>query len=148
MENQHYSWQYIKHVKNEARWILRKSENYGWKTYDDVYQTCVKKYSNKYTLLYKRKMLRVVEQFVSENILPDGSLYVHKASYYDNLCDEYKPFINVYRGVIKSKQDKPLHYHKSCECSACSFLFRLQEQEIYSLEDVTEEYAAQAHKIC
>lgn len=42
MENQHYSWQYIKHVKNEARWILRESENYGWKTYDDVYQTCVK----------------------------------------------------------------------------------------------------------
>ena len=57
MENQHYSWQYIKHVKNEARWILRESENYGWKTYDDVYQTCVKKYSNKYTLLYKRKII-------------------------------------------------------------------------------------------
>lgn len=139
MEKQHYSWQYVKHVKNEARWILRESENYGWKTYDDVYQACVKKYSNKYTLLYKRKMLRVIEQFVSENILPDGSLHVHKASYYDNLCDEYKRFINVYRGVIKSKQDNPLHYHKSCECSACSFLFRLQEQGIYSLEDVTEE---------
>ena len=68
MENQHYSWQYIKHVKNEARWILRESENYGWKTYDDVYQTCVKKYSNKYTLLYKRKMIRVIELFVSDNI--------------------------------------------------------------------------------
>ena len=139
MENQHYSWQYIKHVKNEARWILRESENYGWKTYDDVYQTCVKKYSNKYTLLYKRKMIRVIELFVSDNILPDGLLHVHKASYYDNLCNEYKRFINVYRDVIKSKQNKPLHYYKSCECSACSFLFRLQKQGIYSLEDVTEE---------
>ena len=59
MENQHYSWQYIKYVKNEARWILRESENYGWKTYDDVYQTYVKKYSNKYTLLYKRDIMEL-----------------------------------------------------------------------------------------
>ena len=90
MENQHYSWQYIKHVKNEARWILRESENYWWKTYDDAYQTCFKKYSNKYTLLYKRKMIRVMELFVSDNILPEGLLHVQKASYYDYLCNEYE----------------------------------------------------------
>lgn len=64
MENQHYSWQYIKHVKNEARWILRESENYGWKTYDDVYQTCVKKYSNKYTLLYHSYLQPIVTQYL------------------------------------------------------------------------------------
>jgi len=31
-----------------------------------------------------------MELFVSDNILPDGLLHVHKASYYDNLCNEYE----------------------------------------------------------
>ena len=35
-------------------------------------------------------MIRGMELFVSDNILPDGLLHVHKASYYDNLCNEYE----------------------------------------------------------
>jgi len=41
MEDHNYSLQYIRHIKNESLWILRESENYDWKTYDDIYQTCV-----------------------------------------------------------------------------------------------------------
>ncbi len=138
MEDHNYSLQYIRHIKNESLWILRESKNYDWKTYDDIYQTCVEKYTNRYTLNYKRKMLLVIKRFILESVVPDGSTHTHKLSYYDGLCVEYKNFIDTYRNVIKSKFAKPFHYHKSYECSACSFLSRLQNQGIYSLEDITE----------
>lgn len=138
MEAQNYSWQYIKHIKNESLWILRESGNYDWKTYDDIYQTCVEKYTNKYTLNYKRKMLLVIKRFVLESVVPDGSLHTHKPSYYDGLCVEYKNLINVYRSVIKSNFAEPYHYHKSYECTACSFLSRLQKLGVYSIEAITE----------
>ncbi len=83
MEAQNYSWQYIKHIKNESLWILRESGNYDWKTYDDIYQTCVEKYTNKYTLNYKRKMLLVIKRFVLESVVPDGSLHTHIVIYID-----------------------------------------------------------------
>jgi site-specific recombinase XerD len=36
--------------------------------------------------------------------------------------------------VIKAEYVKPYHYHKSYECSACSFLSRLQKLGVYSIE--------------
>jgi len=138
MEDHNYSRQYIRHIKNESLWILRESENYHWKTYDDVYQTCVEKYTNKHTLNYKRNMLLVIKLFVLEFVVPDGSIHAHKSSYYDGLCAEFKNLIDVYRSVIKSNYVEPYHYHKSYECSACSFLSRLQKQGVFSLECITE----------
>lgn len=55
MEDNNYSRQYIRHIKNESLWILRESENYHWKTYDDIYQTYVEKYTNKHTLNYPQQ---------------------------------------------------------------------------------------------
>ena len=138
MEAQNYSRQYIRHIKNEIQWILNESGNYYWKAYDDIYQTCVEKYTNKYTLNYKRKMLLVIKRFILESVVPDGSRHTHKPSYYDVLCVDFKHFIEMYRNVIKTKYVKPFHYHKSYECSACSFLSRLQKQGVYSLEHITE----------
>lgn len=138
MEDQNYSRQYIRHIKNESLWILRESGNYDWKTYDDIYQTCVEKYTNKYTLNYKRRMLLVIKRFILDSVVPDGSIHVHTPSYCDGLCVDYKHFIDIYRKVIKTRYEKPLHYHKSCESSACSFLSRLQKQGVYSLEHITE----------
>lgn len=69
MEAQNYSRQYIRHVKNEIQWILNESGNYYWKAYDDIYQTCVEKYTNKYTLNYKRKMLLVIKRFILESVV-------------------------------------------------------------------------------
>jgi len=138
MEDQNYSRQYIRHIKNESLWILRESGNYDWKTYDDIYQTCVEKYTNKYTLNYKRRMLLVIKRFILESVVPDGSRHTHKPSYYDGLCVDFKHFIDIYRNVIKTKYAKPFHYHKSYECSACSFLSRLQKQGVYSLEHISE----------
>lgn len=138
MEAQNYSRQYIRHIKNESLWILRESGNYDWKTYDDIYQTCLEKYTNKYTLNYKRRMLLVIKRFILESVVPDGSRHAHKPSYYDGLYVDFKHFIDMYRNVIKTRYAKPLHYHKSCESSACSFLSRLQKQGVYSLEHITE----------
>lgn len=138
MEDQNYSRQYIRHIKNESLWILRESGNYDWKTYDDIYQTCVEKYTNRYTLNYKRRMLLVIKRFILESVVPDGSKHAHKPSSYDGLCVDFKHFTDTYRNVIKTRYEKPLHYHKSCESSACSFLSRLQKQGVYSLEHITE----------
>jgi DNA repair exonuclease SbcCD nuclease subunit len=85
MEDHNYSQQYIR-LKNESLWILRESGNHDWKTYDDIYQTYVEKYTNKYTLNYKRKMLLVIKRFVLESVVPDDSIHTHKPSYYDSLC--------------------------------------------------------------
>ena len=138
MKAQNYSRQYIRHVKNEIEWILNESENYHWKTYDDIHQTYVEKYTNKYTLSYKRKILRVIKLFALESVVPDGSIHAHIPSYYDDLCIDYKRFIDTYRNTVKTKYVNPLHYHKSYECSACSFLSRLQKQGIHSLEHIDE----------
>jgi site-specific recombinase XerD len=138
MEAKNYSQQYIRHVKNEIHWILNESGNCHWKTYDDIYQTYVRKYTNKNTLNYKRKMLLVIKLFALESVMPDGSIHAHRVSYYDGLCVEFRHFIDTYRNVIKAKYIKPFHYHKSYECSACSFLSRLQKQGVYSLEHITE----------
>jgi integrase len=138
IEDHNYSRQYIRHIKNESLWILRESENYHWKTYDDVYQTYVEKYTNRHTLNYKRNMLLVIKLFVLESVVPDGSIHARKPSYYDGLCAEFKNLIDVYRNVIKSNYTEPYHYHKSYECSACSFLSRLQKQGVFSLECITE----------
>jgi integrase len=138
MEDHNYSWQYIRHIKNESLWILRESINHDWKTYDDIYQTCVEKYTNRNTLAYKRRMLLVIKLFVLESVVPDRLTHVHIPSYYDNLCPDFKHFIDIYRNVIKAKYVQSFHYHKSYECSTCSFLLHLQKQGIYSLEHITE----------
>ena len=138
MEAHNYSRQYIKHVRNEIKWILKESGNYHWKSYDDIYQTCVEKWTEKNTLKYKRNMLQVIKRFIIESAYPDGSVHVHKSSYYDGLCADFKNFIDTYRNVIKTKYVKPFHYHKSYECTACSFLSRLQKQGVNSLEHITE----------
>jgi hypothetical protein len=109
MEDHNYSWQYIRHIKNESLWILRESENHDWKTYDDIYQTCVEKYTNKNTLAYKRRILLVIKLFVLESVVPDGSTHVHIPSYYDDLCPDFKRFIDIYRNVIKAKYVQSLH---------------------------------------
>ena len=80
IEDHNYSRQYIRHIKNESLWILREYENYDWKTYDDIYQTCVEKYTNRYTLNYKRKMLLVIKRFILGSVVPDGSTHTHKPS--------------------------------------------------------------------
>jgi len=138
MEAHNYSRQYVKHVRNEIKWILNESGNYHWKTYDDIYQTCLEKWTNKNTLKYKRRMLLVIKRFNLESAMPDGLKHVHRPSYYDELCTDFKCFIDTYRNVIKTKYVNPVHYHKSCECSACSFLLRLQKQGVHSLEHITE----------
>lgn len=138
MEANNYSWQYVKHVRNEIKWILRESGNYHWKTFDDIYQTCLEKWSNKNTLRYKRYMLSVIKRFALESGMPDGLIHVHKPSFYDELCTDFKRFIDTYRNAIKMKYATPIHYHKSCVCSVCSFLLRLQKQGVRSLELITE----------
>jgi integrase len=83
-------------------------------------------------------MLQVIKRFILESAYPDGLIHVHIPSYYDELSVDFKYFIDIYRNAIKTKYVKPFHYHKSYECSACSFLSRLQKQGINSLEHITE----------
>jgi hypothetical protein len=84
MEAHNYSRQYVKHVRNEIKWILNESGNYHWKTYDDIYQTCLEKWTNKNTLKYKRVILQVIKRFNLESAMPDGSRHAHRASFMMN----------------------------------------------------------------
>ena len=72
MEAHNYSRQYIRHTKNEIKWILNESGNYHWKSFNDIYQTCVEKWTNKNTLKYKRNMLQVIRRFIIKNPICDG----------------------------------------------------------------------------
>ncbi|MDR1339566.1 MAG: hypothetical protein LBK58_05905, partial [Prevotellaceae bacterium] len=89
MEAHNFSRQYIRHIKNETQWILNESRNYHWKSYDDIYQTCVEKWTNKNTLKYKRNMLQVIKRFILESAYPDGLIHVHIPSYYDELSVDF-----------------------------------------------------------
>lgn len=138
METNNYSWQFVKHVRDEIKWILRKSGNYHWKTFDDIYQTCLEKWSNKNTLRCKRYRLSIIKRFALESGMPDGLIHARKPSFYDELCTDFKSFIDIYRNAIKMKYTAPIHYHKSCVCSVCSLGLRLQKRGVCSLELITE----------
>jgi integrase len=137
MEAKHYGRQYIRFIEKEINWILDKSENYGWKTYDDVYQTYAEKWKNKHTLANRTRGLLVIKRFDLESQMPDGRKHYHKPSNYDYLSEEFKLFIDAFRNAIKGKTNKS--YYKSMEYSACSFLLRLQKKGINTLDSITEE---------
>ena len=138
MVSQGYSRYYIRSIKQEINWILKKSRHYRWKTYDDIYQTYAKKWKNKYTLANRCRRLLVIKRFAMEIGMPDGSRHAHRPSNYDFLCSEFKDFIDTYRHAVKSIPAKSERTHKCVEYAACSFLFRLQKQGVSSLEQITE----------
>ncbi len=136
MQAKNYGKQYIKFIEKEINWILNESENRNWKTYNDIHQTYVDKWTNKYTLANRIRGLLVIKRFDLEAQMPDGRKHYRKPSNYDNLSEEFKLFIGAFRNTVKQEQNKS--YYKGIEYSACSFLLRLQKQGIYTLDAITE----------
>lgn len=136
MESKNYKRQYIRFIEKEIHWILKESEYYKWKTYDDIYRTYVEKWKNKYTLANRRRGLLVIKRFDLESRMPDGLKHYRKPSNYDFLCSEFQHFIEVYRKAIESVPSKS--YFKSVEYTACSFLLKLQKAGINCLDLITE----------
>jgi integrase len=122
----------------EIKWILKESTHYHWKTFDDIYQTYVERWTNKNTLSGRLLRLRVIKRFVLESAMPDGLRHAPSPSNYNSLCAEFKHFIDIYRDAVKTKDEKSCRYNKVIEYSASSFLLRLQKQGISSLEHITE----------
>lgn len=136
MEQQNYGRQYIKFIEKQIHWIINESENYGWKSYDDIHQTYVKQWKNKHTLANRCRGLLIIRRFDLEAQMPDGSKHYHKPSSCDFLCGEFKDFIDLYRKVVLSKDSRK--YYKGIEYSTCSFLLQLQNNGIDSFGSLTE----------
>lgn len=137
MEAESYSKQYIQYIEKDILWIISESSHYTWRSYDDIYQTYVDKWSNKTTLSHKKRRLLVIERFDLESKMPNGLKHAHKSSAYDSLSAEFKDFIDTYRNLKGLGYSK--NYLKSTSYMVCSFLLDLQNKEINSFESVTEE---------
>lgn len=137
MEAESYSKQYIQYIEKDILWIINESSHYAWRSYDDIYQTYVDKWSNKTTLNHKKRRLLVIERFDLESKMPNGLKHAHKSSAYDSLSAEFKDFIDTYcnfEGLGYSKV-----YLKSTSYMVCSFLLELQNKGVNSFELITEE---------
>ena len=137
MEAESYSKQYMQYIEKDILWIISESSHYTWRSYDDIYQTYVDKWSNKTTLSHKKRRLLVIERFDLESKMPNGLKHAHKSSAYDSLSAEFKDFIDTYRNLKGLGYSKK--YLKSTSYMVCSFLLDLQNKGINSFESVTEE---------
>ena len=137
MEAESYSKQYIQYIEKDILWIINESSHYAWRSYDDIYQTYVDKWSNKTTLNHKKRRLLVIERFDLESKMPNGLKHAHKSSAYDSLPAEFKDFIDTYRNLEGLGYSKK--YLKSTSYMVCSFLLDLQNKGINSFKSVTEE---------
>lgn len=137
MEAESYSKQYIQYIEKDILWIINESSHYAWRSYDDIYQTYVDKWSNKTTLNHKKRRLLVIERFDLESKMPNGLKHAHKSSAYDSLSGEFKDFIDTYRNLEGLGYSKK--YLKSTSYMVCSFLLDLQNKGINSFKSVTEE---------
>jgi len=138
MKTQNYNLCYIRSIQMEIKWILKESAHYHWKTFDDIYQTYVEKWTNKYSLSNRLRRLLVIKRFTLESAMPDGLKHAQRPSNYNSLCVEFKRFINLYRDGIKTVNKKSHGSNKLIEYSASSFLLRLQKQGVNSIEQITE----------
>jgi integrase len=138
MKAQNYNQCYVRNVQMEIKWILKGIAHHHWKTFDDVYRTYVKTWTNKNTLSGRLLRLRVIKRFILESAMPDGLRHAPRPSNYNSLCVEFKHFIDMYRDTVKTRDEKSRRCNKVIEYSACSFLLRLQKQGIDSLEHVME----------
>ena len=137
MEAESYSKQYIQYIEKDILWIINESSHYAWRSYDDIYQTYVDKWSNKTTLNHNKRRLLVIERFDLESKMPNGLKHAHKSSAYDSLSAEFKDFIDTYRNLEGLGYSKK--YLKSTSYMVCSFLLDLQNKGINSFKSVTEE---------
>lgn len=137
MEAESYSKQYIQYIEKDILWIINESSHYAWRSYDDIYQTYVDKWSNKTTLNHKKRRLLVIERFDLESKMPNGLKHAHKSSAYDSLSAEFKDFIDTYRNLEGLGYSKK--YLKSTSYMVCSFLLDLQSKGVNSFKSVTEE---------
>ena len=137
METESYSKQYIQYIEKDILWIINESSHYAWRSYDDIYQTYVDKWSNKTTLNHKKRRLLVIERFDLESKMPNGLKHAHKSSAYDFLSAEFKDFIDIYRNLEGLGYSK-IHL-KRMSYMVCSFFLELQHKGVNSFELITEE---------
>ncbi|WP_270561537.1 tyrosine-type recombinase/integrase [Bacteroides cellulosilyticus] len=137
METESYSKQYIQYIEKDILWIINESSHYAWRSYDDIYQTYVDKWSNKTTLNHKKRRLLVIERFDLESKMPNGLKHAPKSSAYDSLSAEFKDFIDTYRNLEGLGYSKK--YLKNTSYMVCSFLLDLQNKGVNSFKSVTEE---------
>ena len=137
METESYSKQYIQYIEKDILWIINESSHYAWRSYDDIYQTYVDKWSNKTTLNHKKRRLLVIERFDLESKMPNGLKHAPKSSAYDSLSAEFKDFIDTYRNLEGLGYSKK--YLKNTSYMVCSFLLDLQNKRVNSFKSVTEE---------
>ena len=137
METESHSKQYIQYIEKDILWIINESSHYAWRSYDDIYQTYVDKWSNKTTLNHKKRRLLVIERFDLESKMPNGLKHAPKSSAYDSLSAEFKDFIDTYRNLEGLGYSKK--YLKNTSYMVCSFLLDLQNKGVNSFKSVTEE---------
>ena len=80
METESYSKQYIQYIEKDILWIINESSHYAWRSYDDIYQTYVDKWSNKTTLNHNyrdwetdRKSTRLNSSHITRSRMPSSA---------------------------------------------------------------------------
>lgn len=136
-ENQ-YSENYIRSFKSEINRILSRTKLEKWNSYTDVYLFHTKRSKSVHVLGLKRGIIGAIERFDLENIYPDRShrTQILKKTSFDLLSEEFKAVITTYCRVGKMHKKAETIYSESH--NATTFLMSLQENNIYSLESITE----------
>lgn len=138
METNGYSKEYIRKFQFEISFILREGETPKWRSYDDVYLSYVEQDVPKFVLKTKRIIIRAIERFDLNGMLPGRfQPKVLSNGKYDLLCDEFKGIINFYRRLTISSEKKSSVINQEIFI-VTSFLLFLQEKKVFSLESVKE----------
>lgn len=142
MEENGYSWSYIRRFKTEVNHILREAKLSKWDSYTNVYLAYAKKSKSSSYLREKRNIIGAIERFDLEGIYPDRLQRNHilKKSGYDLLSDEFKNVIDIYCDVEKKRGKKEDTIYTESH-NATTFLLSLRQKGMDSFNKITERAA-------
>lgn len=139
LKTENYSATTIRIVSNGITVIIENAEKLGWQTYQDVYHTYEAQDLSKDVVRSKRHCLRVLKRFDVQGGFPDRirRSYVFESDVYENLPDEFKELIMLYRehDLIWGKKQTTI-YHETL--NVVTFLCAMQQKGCSSLDEIKE----------
>jgi len=140
LHSEGYNENYIYKVVREIKRILEGAGKKDWESYSDVYQEYADRSKSQHYLRHKRTFLGLIEHFDIWGLYPNSRRRhkIVKRAKYHMLTDEFKAVIDYYREAEKKrgKKDSTIYGEAS---HASTFLYKLQEKGIKTLQAITEE---------
>ncbi len=134
MQEAGYSPQYIRCVKHLTKWILSNNAHYEWRNYVDIEHTLTQLWQNKYSFANKSRLLRIIQRYDEDELLPDGHKHYLKPSNYNQLCVEFTKVVDIATDLIEKENKKSY----SIKSALSSFFLSLQNNGIVSLVTIDE----------